>query len=513
MPKLKTIFGILTVFLLYGNGGAITRITVGSLTATPGETKIVPVIMSTAATVAAMQFIVPQLPDMLELTDIQFDQQLSALNTWNLFSNKVYNGTYKLLGFDEALTGITGENLKIARLSVYISDDVRQGIYPITLDKPVLTNQYGEVLLASIQTGYLTISDNDVVIDLQNDTIGLYDASTQLAVLVSTVSPVAGFQFDLVDSADIFRGVECRNPFGNGWDVYCEELTSGVTRILVSSASGSLIPDSSQFKLPVFIAANTGIRSGQYPVTIENIVVSDEHAGRLSGVGNSTQIQVDSLLPASFDLLLPENYYITSAYEWETQHVWQRSFYPPIDSAIIYDLKLQVNGSDSPIVNYYTGLDTSVVLNFLDLYTLLDSLGFYPFTVEDIQWWVMARTDQRTRRSESVYNLNISNFVAVKNEVAVVPVKHELLQNYPNPFNSRTVLSFDISRETDVTLTVYNVLGQEIRTLSDRPYTPGHYRISWNGKNNYGEELESGIYFVLFLAGDYRQTRKLVFLK
>jgi hypothetical protein len=94
------------------------------------------------------------------------------------------------------------------------------------------------------------------------------------------------------------------------------------------------------------------------------------------------------------------------------------------------------------------------------------------------------------------------------------PLSYRLRQNYPNPFNPTTTIQFDVPEASQVTLRIYNLLGQEIRTLVDEFKPAGEYAIQWDGKNDRGGETASGIYIVHFAAGsDFVKSLKLVKLK
>jgi hypothetical protein len=94
-----------------------------------------------------------------------------------------------------------------------------------------------------------------------------------------------------------------------------------------------------------------------------------------------------------------------------------------------------------------------------------------------------------------------------------VPVSYALFQNYPNPFNANTVLRFDVPRNGQVTLKIFDTLGREVRTLTDRYLQAGSYTISWNGRNNGGKETASGVYFSKLEAGGFEDVVKMVMMK
>jgi len=106
-------------------------------------------------------------------------------------------------------------------------------------------------------------------------------------------------------------------------------------------------------------------------------------------------------------------------------------------------------------------------------------------------------------------------------ETGIIPKGFELLQNYPNPFNSSTTIRYHLSAVSGqlsaVSLKIFNLLGQEVRTLVDKKQPAGYYQVLWNGRDNSGKDVSSGIYFYrLEVKGDRlkaTKTRKMILLK
>jgi hypothetical protein len=94
-----------------------------------------------------------------------------------------------------------------------------------------------------------------------------------------------------------------------------------------------------------------------------------------------------------------------------------------------------------------------------------------------------------------------------------VPTSYALNQNYPNPFNPSTEISFALSQAGHVRLSVYNVLGQQVRTLIDQDMEAGNKSITWDGRSDNGSPAASGIYFYRIQANDFVDTRKMTLLK
>lgn len=95
-----------------------------------------------------------------------------------------------------------------------------------------------------------------------------------------------------------------------------------------------------------------------------------------------------------------------------------------------------------------------------------------------------------------------------------LPERFDLFQNYPNPFNPETAIKFQIPNSVRVTVKVYNILGQEIRTLADEAYSAGVYTVVWDGKDDLGRPVASGVYIYRIAAGDrFKASRRMLLLK
>jgi hypothetical protein len=102
---------------------------------------------------------------------------------------------------------------------------------------------------------------------------------------------------------------------------------------------------------------------------------------------------------------------------------------------------------------------------------------------------------------------------AAGNNPSIVPDRYSLNQNYPNPFNPSTEISFALKADGNVRLTVFNVLGQQVRTLVDEYMPAGNHTVTWDGHSEDGGSAASGIYFYRIQANDYVDTKKMTLLK
>ncbi len=98
-------------------------------------------------------------------------------------------------------------------------------------------------------------------------------------------------------------------------------------------------------------------------------------------------------------------------------------------------------------------------------------------------------------------------------ETAAVPGVFALHQNVPNPFNPSTEIRFDLAAPQHVTLTVYNILGQEVIRLADRDFPAGNHSVVWDGVDGNGRPVASGMYLYRIVAGTDSASRKMVLMK
>ena len=105
-------------------------------------------------------------------------------------------------------------------------------------------------------------------------------------------------------------------------------------------------------------------------------------------------------------------------------------------------------------------------------------------------------------------------YIAPEDEpVVAIPKSLDLAQNYPNPFNLSTSISFSIPEPGMVSLTIYNIKGQKVKTLVDGIKESGTYNVNWDGTNDKGDVVASGIYLYQLFANNKIATAKMSLLK
>jgi len=118
----------------------------------------------------------------------------------------------------------------------------------------------------------------------------------------------------------------------------------------------------------------------------------------------------------------------------------------------------------------------------------------------------------RNRIMEAVINW-MGNDVNDNITETETPTPYKLAQNFPNPFNPSTTIMFDMREKGHVSLKIYNVAGQLVRTLVNGVKDAGHHKITWDGRNNDGVSIASGVYFYKMETKRFSQTRKMVMLR
>jgi hypothetical protein len=98
-------------------------------------------------------------------------------------------------------------------------------------------------------------------------------------------------------------------------------------------------------------------------------------------------------------------------------------------------------------------------------------------------------------------------------EVSAAPDEFTLSNNYPNPFNPVTTINYSLTKYARISIVIYDVLGKKIKTLADDFYGAGSYSIVWNGRDEYGNAVSSGVYFYRITSGNFSQTKNMVLLK
>lgn len=152
-----------------------------------------------------------------------------------------------------------------------------------------------------------------------------------------------------------------------------------------------------------------------------------------------------------------------------------------------------------------------------DFYADHNGNGVYDPPPTDHAWRVLFSDSTGNVAHNFEHNINFTNInwptgITLEPQ-AGFPDDYELSQNYPNPFNPETRISFQLPEANQVRLEVFDVLGRKIRVLIDQNLTAGVYDVRWDGKDQYGLVMASGVYVYRLQAGKYQQIRRMLLLK
>jgi hypothetical protein len=163
----------------------------------------------------------------------------------------------------------------------------------------------------------------------------------------------------------------------------------------------------------------------------------------------------------------------------------------------------------NPESQYFTRADWPIPINLSYTNSDLLTAGLNGFPVGDLNWFPAQYASWKAQESNELTQIAIvlTRWQADVNTQRV-PQQFQLMQNYPNPFNPSTIISYIIPKDVNVTLKVYDILGNVVKILVDGYKSQGKYTINFNASN-----LASGIYFYRLQAGDYTATKKLLLLK
>jgi hypothetical protein len=149
----------------------------------------------------------------------------------------------------------------------------------------------------------------------------------------------------------------------------------------------------------------------------------------------------------------------------------------------------------------------------------------------NVNTWTIESTDITEYAGENVYIAIVHHFnnvsdmlqtgqfafeilpILLENDKIVDSSPNVLIENYPNPFNPETMISFSIPNEGTISINVYNIRGQKVRNLVNGDYSSGHHSVVWDGTNDSGVSVGSGVYLYRINAGEFTATRKMVLMK
>tara|TARA_Y100001958_G_C20944830_1_gene349768 strand:- start:5 stop:694 length:690 start_codon:yes stop_codon:yes gene_type:complete len=206
--------------------------------------------------------------------------------------------------------------------------------------------------------------------------------------------------------------------------------------------------------------------------------------------------------PGSFSTVYPLNQSVHD--QSEIEFIWNRPLDPDPIETLHYQVIYTTNYDDwLSLTNYISSEiieeDTSMILQLEN-----DTRYYWGVKVIDSDGFSLLGNDSLPQE------LIIGNLKA--NDIST-PLKFSLHQNYPNPFNPNTKIKYDIAKQGNVSLSIYDIKGRKIISLVNKQQDVGSYSVLWNGKDKFGNVLPGGIYIYRINSDSFMDTKKLIFLK
>ncbi len=260
----------------------------------------------------------------------------------------------------------------------------------------------------------------------------------------------------------------------------------------VNAGSGYMGQDA----LPLHLGLDTS-------TIVDSIIINwpSGMAQKIFNIGANQKIEViqeGNVPPTIFRLHSPQDSSLQLSDS--VKFIWNSSVDPDENHPIEYTLI--VKSIEGELILQTQVSDTNYTVTLNSLVQLGDTL----------LWYVIATDGEDIRQSWDTFHFKYSPLVGIREDDIISPEGFDLHNNYPNPFNTTTILRFDVSISSKVDITIYNSLGQKIKNVLSQNLSSGSYEALWNGLADNGNEVSSGMYFVLMKAYTIRPLNE-VFTK
>jgi hypothetical protein len=354
------------------------------------------------------------------------------------------------------------------------------------------------------------------------DGSGVVSEKSEVVIRMENEVSVGGFQFDVVDSADVFKVTKVTSSLPAAWSLGYNELVSGDARIVVYNMMGDSIVAGTVTTITLEVEVDSTAEHGVYPITLPNIKAVDPYANTLWAQGIGGIFEVFSPVPTAFSLLSPVdgtvwtyNYdfldpALTEKFMWEKLIDYAGEV---VTYGIIFGVE-SLGEITTPIASDNSGLDTALTISVKDVLDIFKDLGV-TFPANNVQgyWYVIATDGTFEVASIDTFSLIANVTVSIDMTESTIPDEYELMQNYPNPFNPTTSIAYGLPEDSNVRIDVYNLLGQTVVTLVNTRKDAGYHSVQWDGRDVNGDLVRSGVYIYKITANSFAQTKKMILLK
>jgi len=472
-------FALSALLLVSAVGLAQVTVSLPTVTGTLGSTQAIPITVGSLAGqgVISFQTTISYNKAVIKFTNPTFTGTLSAGLPNNSVNNDTANGMLTIVAAGtSALTG-TGGTLVILNATM-----VGKGTSALTFSSfqfnegtPAVTLTNGQAIVPAISVTVSSITTTSVV-------GGAFALPITTESLTGQTPGVVSYQFTLTyDPTKInLTGVSATGTLSSAMSTQYNTATAGQIKVV---AAGSVALTGAGTLINI---TGTVVGAGSSAVNFTAFQFNEgTPAG--GGVGGTVTIGV----PQKPVLISKTPATLTTASQ-NNIVAFQVRAADPSGSAVSYTWKL--NGA----VVKGPSADSTYSVRFTDPHGTAK-------VVTCIYTTIIANLSDST-----TWNFTITGV----NDPVPVPNDFALGQNYPNPFNPTTIISYSLPKEAPVTFEVYNMLGVKVRTLlSGETRSAGTYTLSWDGRNDAGVSMPSGVYLYRVVAGSYMASKKMTMLK
>ncbi|MBN4056894.1 T9SS type A sorting domain-containing protein [bacterium AH-315-J21] len=347
---------------------------------------------------------------------------------------------------------------------------------------------------------------------LDTGSIFLSEVQGELPLIPSVTLTPTGMQYSLKSLNQFIAAPAMVTKIEN-------QLIDSSEMTLVGNVYRVTIPDTSSTKLEVTVHATDNASQAYFfssELLVENLNESGS-TGRTAGLQADFSLRLDSLNAAAKQIILTTDYPpirngLTPA-QLQAGKVGVVQAFPSV-SVLSGTNTLQIRYQEGSAES--NGIDSELELT-LRIHHWDETLGEWALvggSVDTSQNEVSAEITELG--TYALFTTDIQTDVDDINdgEIGTVLPKHfEVYQNFPNPFNPTTVISYSLPVRAEVTIAVYNVLGQRVKFFDQSLQSAGQHSVTWDAIDEHGKSVASGMYFYKVTAGDFSSSRKMVLLK
>ena len=356
-----------------------------------------------------------------------------------------------------------------------------------------------------------------------------------IEIVLANKNELRGLQFELEYDPTIFSiaSISGNNRLAE-FAVRSNETSAGRLAFLVADLAGTAIVPGSEPVIAINATIMPQTTSQASPLRLRNIIFSDSQGSTLATAGTDgyvfvsgqnflrvknghQQVQGDTIAIQLYNQAMVGALQLTLSYPHEfiflhSLHKKTRSEAMDLRTNTVSPGEVIIVLSSTSGQTIAAGTDALVRFVVDSVVTATPPLSPQTICIENI---VVSDTDGQVVAHEAfdgTFLLRIAPApVSVQDSFA--PQGYFLSQNYPNPFNPETVIRYQFPTKSEVKLSIYNILGQEIRILVDEIKEAGVYDVTWDGRNNAGSQVASGAYVYRIQAGEFVEVRKLVLFR